>query len=192
MPELAGSPHGLLTLDQWDAIEVDQTRRWELSEGIPIMSPRPHPLHQRISRRLTQLLEHALPADLEALQEVEVTTDANFPPSVRAPDIVVVPRRVTVQRSPRVLAADVLLVVEIVSPGSHWLPQTDHLIKLHEYAKAGIPHYWIVDSTRAPGEQFLAFNLADKGYRRLDVQAGERVRVTEPVQLEFAVRDLTD
>jgi Uma2 family endonuclease len=39
-------------------------------------------------------------------------------------------------------ACDVLVVVGIVSPGSH---RTDHVIKHGEYAEAGIPHYWIVD-----------------------------------------------
>jgi Uma2 family endonuclease len=36
----------------------------------------------------------------------------------------------------------VLVVVEILAPGSH---RTDHVIKRGEYADAGIPHYWIVD-----------------------------------------------
>ncbi|MGH3692478.1 MAG: Uma2 family endonuclease [Pseudonocardiaceae bacterium] len=39
-------------------------------------------------------------------------------------------------------ASDVLIVVEIVSPGSQRL---DHVVKRHEYADAGIGHYWIVD-----------------------------------------------
>ena len=99
------------------------------------------------------------------------------------------PRHVAAQPSPRVAAADVVLVAEIVSPGSRG---TDFVMKLHEYAKAGIPHYWIVDPAGAPGEQFLAFIRDDNGYRRLEVQVGERVRVTEPVSMEFALRDLTD
>ncbi|PQM44494.1 hypothetical protein [Mycobacterium talmoniae] len=42
MSELADDlPRGLLTLQQWDALEVAHTRRWELSEGTLIMSPRP-------------------------------------------------------------------------------------------------------------------------------------------------------
>lgn len=39
-------------------------------------------------------------------------------------------------------ACEVLVVLEIVSPGSY---RTDHVIKHGEYADAGIPHYWIVD-----------------------------------------------
>jgi Uma2 family endonuclease len=37
---------------------------------------------------------------------------------------------------------DLLLVVEIVSPGS---AATDQVIKLGEYARAGIRRYWLVD-----------------------------------------------
>ncbi|MGH3752566.1 MAG: Uma2 family endonuclease [Pseudonocardiaceae bacterium] len=39
-------------------------------------------------------------------------------------------------------AAEVLVVIEIVSPGSR---RTDHVAKRSEYADAGLPHYWIVD-----------------------------------------------
>ena len=38
--------------------------------------------------------------------------------------------------------SDVLVVVEIVPPGSRRL---DHVVKRHEYADAGIAHYWIVN-----------------------------------------------
>lgn len=101
MSELAHVPRGLLSLEQWDALELDPTRRWELGEGTLIMSPRPHPRHQRISRRLTRLLEDHLPDGLEAVPEIEVTTSASFPPSVRDPDIVVVRDRVLSSRSCR-------------------------------------------------------------------------------------------
>jgi len=50
----------------------------KLSEGTLIMSSRPHPRHQRISRRLTRLLEDHLPAGLE-VPEIEVTTSRVVP-----------------------------------------------------------------------------------------------------------------
>ncbi|GAA3271582.1 Uma2 family endonuclease [Dactylosporangium vinaceum] len=37
---------------------------------------------------------------------------------------------------------DLLLVIEIVSPGSEAI---DEMVKRHEYAAAGIPRYWLVD-----------------------------------------------
>ena len=36
MSDLADLPRGLLSLEQWDALELDPTRRWELSEGTLI------------------------------------------------------------------------------------------------------------------------------------------------------------
>lgn len=186
--ELADLPRGLLSLEQWDALEVAHTRRWELSEGTLIMSPRPQLMHQHISKRLTRLLDDHLPDALRVLPEIEVTTSASFPPSVRDPDIVVIQERAFERSSTRVLAADVVLVVEIVSPGSR---RMDHVMKLHEYAKAGIEHYWIVDPDAPTGERFLAYRLDDDVYRPVLVLDGDRVHVHEPTEMEFTLDALT-
>lgn len=188
MSELAHLPRGLLSLEQWDALDVDRTRRWELSEGTLIMSPRPQLWHQRISKRLTRLLDDHLPDGLEALPEIEVITSGSFPPSVRDPDVVVVPDRVFEQRPARVPAADVVLVIEIVSPGSRG---TDHVMKLHEYAKAGIQNYWIIDPDAPAPDRFLVYRLDGEQYRPVTVLDGEQVRVNEPVAMEFALDALT-
>ena len=188
MSDIAHVPPGLLTLEQWDALELDPTRRWELSEGTLTMSPRPDLWHQRISKRLTRLLDDHLPDGLEALPEIEVITRAAFPPSVRDPDIVVVPDRVFEHRPARVAATDVVLVVEIVSPGSRG---TDHVMKLHEYAAAGIAHYWIVDPEAPVDDRFLAYRLDGDIYRRVTALDAGRVRVTEPVTMDFLLEDLT-
>ena len=60
-------------------------------------------------------------------------------------------------------ASEVVLAVEIVSPGSE---RTDHTVKHLEYADAGIPHYWIVDLGE-PGDRvtLTAHHLAGEfGY----------------------------
>ncbi len=188
MSELADLPRDLLSLEQWDALELDPTRRWELSEGTLNMSPSPTPWHQRISRRLTRLLEDHLPDGLEAVPEVEVITRAAFPPSVRRPDIAVIADRVFDQRSARVAAADVVLVVEIVSPGSRGM---DHVMKLHEYAKAGIANYWIVDPDAPPGDRFLAYLLDGEIYRQITALDGDQAHVHEPAEMEFRLDALT-
>ena len=188
MSDIAHVPPGLLTLEQWDALELDPTRRWELSEGTLTMSPRPQLWHQRISKRLTRLLDDHLPDGLEAIPEIEVITRAAFPPSVRDPDIVVVPDRVFEHRPARVAATDVVLVVEIVSPGSRG---TDHVMKLHEYAAAGIAHYWIVDPEAPADDRFLAYRLDGDIYRRVTALDAGRVRLNEPVTMDFLLEDLT-
>jgi len=117
-----------------------------------------------------------------------VITNTSFPPSVRDPDIVVVRDRVFAQRPARVPAAEVVLVVEIVSPGSRG---TDHVMKLHEYAKAGIANYWIVDPDVPPQDRFLAYGLDGEIYRPVAALDGERVRVHEPAEMEFTLDELT-
>jgi Uma2 family endonuclease len=186
--ELADLPRGLITLEQWDALRLDRTRRWELSEGSLIMSPRPTLGHQHISRRLTRLLEDHLPEGLMVLPEIEVITKASFPPSVRDPDIVVFHDRAFEQRLARVSASDVVLVIEIVSPGSRSM---DHVMKLHEYSKARIPNYWIVDPEAPIHDRFVAYLLDGERYRRVSVLDGSRVRVHEPTEIEFTLDLLT-
>ncbi|MBS9534218.1 Uma2 family endonuclease [Mycobacterium sp. M1] len=188
MSELADLPPGSIGLEQWDALEVAHTRRWELSEGNLVMSPRPQAPHQRISKRVVQLLDANLVDGLEVLPEMEVTTSASFPPSVRHPDIVVASSRAFDHASSRVPAADVVLVVEIVSPGSRG---TDHVMKLYEYAKAGIEHYWIVDAEAPTGEWFLAYRLDGDVYRSVAVLDGDCAEVHQPVQMRFRLDELT-
>lgn len=187
MSDLADLPRDLLSLEQWDALELDATRWWELSEGTLIMSPPPTPWHQRISKRLTRLLDDHLPEGLEAVPHIAVITSTSFPPSARVPDIVVIRDRVE-RRVAHVLAADVVLVVEIVSSGSRGM---DHVMKLHEYAEAGIQNYWIVDPDAPLGDRFLAYRLEGETYRRLPAFDGTRIRVTEPAQMEFTLDALT-
>jgi Uma2 family endonuclease len=55
--------------------------------------------------------------------------------------------------------ADVLLVVEIISPGSEAL---DVSTKRREYASAGIPQYWTVD--RDAGQTVTMYRLAGDSY----------------------------
>jgi Uma2 family endonuclease len=185
---LAEFPRDLVTLEEWDALDLDEARRWELVEGGIVMTPRPRPLHQVVSRNLSQLIRENLPAALVVLQEVEITVEARFPPTVRDPDLVVVNRSVVDRNPVRVDPADVVLVVEIVSPGSR---RTDLVMKPYEYAKAGIAHYWLVDLDADPDERFLAHVLGDGTYHRVGVLVGDRVRTNEPLALDFTLEELT-
>jgi Uma2 family endonuclease len=57
---------------------------------------------------------------------------------------------------------DVLLVIEIISPGSEG---ADTVTKRIEYARAGIPRYWTVG--RDANETVTMYRLADDGYEVL-------------------------
>jgi len=181
-------PRGLVTLEEWDALELDDARRWELVEGGIVITPRPRPRHQVVSMNLAQLLDERRPDSLVVLQEVEVTVEACFPPTVRDPDLVVVKCSVVDSNPVRVDASDVILVVEIVSPGSR---RTDRVMKTYEYAKAGIEHYWIVDLDADTDERFLAHVLHEGTYQRVGAVVGDRVRTEEPLALDFALDELS-
>src|SRR5215203_2692489 len=47
---LADFPRDLVTLEEWDALELDEARHWELVEGGIVITPRPRPLHPSCRR----------------------------------------------------------------------------------------------------------------------------------------------
>ncbi len=106
----------------------------------------PTPDHQTAGRRLANLLErHARAAMREGHERITVNSDVDLrlrdvPLLNRRPDVALY-RCLEDAHGERLRAEHALLVVEIVSHGSETQDTTD---KLGEYAKAGIPHYWIV------------------------------------------------
>jgi Uma2 family endonuclease len=156
----------LLTVAEYLAIGEVEYGYSELVEGRLVMSPSPSLSHNLASWEICRALRERLPADLLAVQDVDVDlglAEADAPGFVRRPDVVVLHRdgRRRVQREGGVIrASDVLVVVELVSPSSR---RTDHVVKRGEYADAGIPHYWIVDLTEPVS--LLACHLAGEfGY----------------------------
>ncbi|MEV0433868.1 Uma2 family endonuclease [Nocardia sp. NPDC050413] len=133
-------PDHLLTLADWDARAEDNSRTYELVEGVLVVSPRPTSIHQRVITRLAWQLERQLPPELEPLGEVEVVIDARPPATVRVPDLCVVPA--LAEAVARWTPDEVTLAVEILSPGTR---RTDRVTKFAEYAEAGIENYWLVD-----------------------------------------------
>lgn len=135
-------PDHLLSLAEWEQLPEDTSHRYELSEGVLLVVPRPLALHQRAMGRLMATLDEQLPDNLTALPDVEVIIEAGEAATVRIPDVVVTRSAVAEGNPARLSADDVLLAVEIISPGTG---RTDRVTKLHEYALAGIGDYWLID-----------------------------------------------
>jgi Uma2 family endonuclease len=120
----------------------------ELMEGRILVSPSPTVKHNLAGFALARQLHPQLPDTARVIPDVDVDlglVPADQPGLVRRPDLVVVESKAITrvdQDGGLLGAADVLIVVEIVSSDSRRL---DYVIKRHEYADAGIPHYWIVD-----------------------------------------------
>jgi len=180
-------PGHLLTIEEYARLGEDDQHRWELQEGVLVMSPSPTPVHMRASFELAKMLESQLPANLCMFQGVDIDLElvpADRPGWSRRPDLVVVERAGfdRVNRDGGLLrASEIRLVVEIISPGSRRL---DQVIKRGEYADAKIPHYWIVDLD-PPGVSLLDCHLAGEfGYQDSGGVTGE-FTTTEPFPLRL-------
>lgn len=178
-------PDHLLTLAEWDDVPVESSRRLELVEGVVQVVPRPTVQHQVAMANLAAELNRQLPTHLLAAPDVEVLVDAAFPPTVRAPDVVVLPTTLLDSNPSRVLASDVALAVEIVSPGTG---RTDRVMKPVEYADARIGAYWVLDL--ADPEASRAFVLVDGEYEEA-ARGPHRLTVLSPVPLDIDLSSLT-
>jgi Uma2 family endonuclease len=121
--------------------------------------------HNWVLRTLARIIERAA-ADAESQAivcdggEWEIST----PAGVRKPDVFVVPREVAraaiIEESPRLIpGTELYLVAEVISPGSG-SERTDRLRKVGEYARLGIPQYWIIEHTPRPAVQVLTLDGA--------------------------------
>ncbi|HEX6420040.1 MAG TPA: Uma2 family endonuclease [Acidimicrobiales bacterium] len=167
------------TVADWEAMP-DDGRRYELIGGTIVVSPTAVTGHQRCSRRLLRLLEDAAPPGHEVF---DAPIGLRLPgDQVLEPDLVVVPDDSVGEK---LLSLPVLLVVEVVSPGSRL---HDTVTKRAVYAQAGIEHYWLVDGTSAD-PRFTALRLGGDGYESV-LDTGGRVDLDEPLAISFTVASL--
>ncbi|RAO35812.1 hypothetical protein PSN13_02235 [Micromonospora saelicesensis] len=133
----------VVTLDDVAAMNAADPNghRYETSpEGVLSVMPPPDSEHAMIASRLfAWLIVAGWPAE-QVLQAVGVRISGPDGDGGRIPDVSV--WRKPPSRSVWAAVADVVLVVEIVSPGSEAM---DSVTKVREYASAGIPQYWVVD-----------------------------------------------
>lgn len=176
----------LLTIADFAALPEDDEHRWELQEGSLLKMPNPWPRHLRASGRLSTQLEVQLPPGLEPVPGIDIDlglAPSNQPGHARRPDLIVVESG-TVDRAEDegrlIRASEVLIVVEIVSPGS---VRMDNVIKRGEYADAGIGYYWIIDLDR-PISLVACHQAGELGYAD-DGEFTGTYRATDPFEIEI-------
>lgn len=129
-----------MTLDEYLALPEDT--RCEVVDGVPRPMVRPNKVHREVQRRLANALEAACPSEL-AVSEEEVVTISAFPAHARIPDVVVYRADADpTGRRNHSAAADVLLVVEVVSESTQTADRNE---KPREYARASIPAFWRIE-----------------------------------------------
>lgn len=177
--------YNLLSLDDWAALPEDDSRHYELVEGSLLVNPRPLPRDQLAVMKLGTQLESSLPEDMQVLHDGEVVIFDSWPPTVRVPDLAVVPTRLLRSDLPRFYPRDVRLAVEILTPGSI---RTDQKVKFAEYAEAGIENYWMVNI--AGSASLAAYRLVDGDYE-LRAEGDSAIEVADPAAITVDVRALT-
>jgi Uma2 family endonuclease len=156
----------------------DDGRRYELDDGVLVVSPAPMAIHQRVLHRLEFMLETACPPEFELLPGPGVEVDEiNY----RIPDLVVV-RSESIAITDRNVTRPPELVVEIASPSTaHY----DRNRKKTVYAEFGIPAYWIVVPDPAK-PSITAYGLTGDAYTEVGQAAGEQPFVaTTPFPVEI-------
>jgi Uma2 family endonuclease len=133
--------------------------RLELVDGEVAVSPRPRPNHSQVGRQLSRVLgNHIADGDLGLLLG---DTDTVFGENdVRRPDLIFF----TKEREHLVLEDQAIdgmpdLCVEILSPSSVTIDRKD---KFRQYAKGGVPYYWILDPA---GRSIEGFELSRGKYK---------------------------
>jgi len=184
--------YGPYTLYDLDALPEDG-KRYELADGW-LTELSPSPWHDHAADRLKDILKDA--ARL-AGADVYVTggpNDIATPAGVRKPDVFVVPRdvaRTAISGKVRTYyAGDLLLVAEVISPRSG-SEQVDRVRKVGEYAKAGIPVYWIIDLE--PEVKITILTLHDGEYALGDeIRADQALTASQPFTISFDAGSLTE
>ncbi|MER5886871.1 Uma2 family endonuclease [Streptomyces sp. NPDC001941] len=131
--------HLQISAEEYDSWSAEQCAGIEIVDGMVVVSPSASKRHNRLARILANALDAAAGPDWNADTDFDVRLQ-DVPLTNRRPDVVVY-RADTLDVTPT-RPEHVLLVVEVVSPGSE---TTDRVVKVDQYAKAGIPFYWRVE-----------------------------------------------
>jgi Uma2 family endonuclease len=170
---------GPFTVAELDRMPSDG-HRYELMDGVLVVSPRPTTVHQFVATRLIGVLSGACPEGLCVVAEPAVQLD---PVTEFDPDLVVVHLDDVGNAK---FTVPPLLVVEVRSPSTALI---DLNRKKAAYQKFGVPSYWIVDPEPARPE-LTVFALRDSGYV-LEARSTQPLTVPHPFTVTITPADLT-
>ena len=156
-----GKPFTVAELDRMP----DDGHRYELLDGVLVVSPRPTPAHQVVAFTLASILDRATPPEWQVVPEpaVVVSRDTEF-----SPDIVVVARD---QLSGAKITRPPILAVDVRSPSTALI---DLNLKKAAYERFGVPSYWVVIPGHSKPE-LIAFELRDGRYAEAARVSGDGV-----------------
>lgn len=157
------------TVDDLDTVP-DDGLRYELLDGLLLVTPAPKPLHQAA---VGEVFVNLRGASVEPYRVYVSPVD--WRPDQRTslqPDVLVVPRE---QVGGQYIVGPLALAVEVLSPSTR---RKDQLLKFSKYAEASVTSYWIVD----PDEPSLtAYDLVDGTYHEVNRAVSDNsVTISKP------------
>lgn len=165
---------GPWTVDDLYALP-ESTARIELVEGSLIVTPSPSAGHQFVLSRLSTMLQTQLGDEFVVMENLGVDMGT----SLRIPDLVVLRVDDIDRRCDRIDPATVLLAVEVVSPSS---VSQDRLVKPAQYAAAGIPGFWRIETD--PELSLTAYVLREGDYAEVGSWSVDEIaEIAEPFAL---------
>ncbi|TSD68229.1 Uma2 family endonuclease [Aeromicrobium piscarium] len=184
MAAVSSTPRGLprgRSLTREDLAEIpDDGHRYELVDGVLVVSPAPRIAHQNAVMQLIVRLAAVCPPWAKVLPApVDVVLAED---TVIQPDLLIAASADFTEED---LPGPPLLAVEVLSPSTRGI---DLLLKKDRWERAGCAYYWVVD----PAEPSItAWTLTDGSYRQTTRAVGdETFEVTEPVSLAVAPEEL--
>jgi Uma2 family endonuclease len=177
----AGRPFTVADLEH----TPDDGRRYELIDGVLIVSAAPGRLHQRAVLELAIILRAARLPEFEVLIApfgVVFADDTGL-----QPDVLVARRTDLTDKN---LPAPPVLAVEVLSNSTRLI---DTHVKRERFEREGTPAFWAVDPLARPEEaRLIAWELADDGkYRQIaDITGDNQYAATLPYPVTIRPADL--
>ena len=147
-----------MTWEEWLAFDPGDDTRYELVEGVPVVTPPESVLNRWAAQRLQELMAPARGSFVWLTNAgIEIKRDPT--PTGREADLVVV-RKESLRDTSYFRGDEVVLAVECVSAGSS--DEKDWVTKRAEYARVGVRAYLVID--RARGQLVLFDEIVDGVY----------------------------
>jgi Uma2 family endonuclease len=158
--------------------------QYEIINGVLELKPSPTTTHQRISQQIYELLRNSCKNDyIIMLAPVDVILSDR---DTRQPDLLMVHRSRESIIEEHAVVEPPDLVVEVLSPSS---VKRDRVMKLHSYARFGVPEYWIVDPLNVSIEQYV-LKTPNVRYHLEDVFSADEIVVSQHLPcVGFQVKD---
>ncbi len=152
-----GAVYRSKTLEEYE--NIPEGAPYQLIDGVIVMTPSPVPYHQKISRKIENLISEFV--EKRNLGEVfDAPLDIQFSDQdILQPDIFFIAKEHASVIGEKRIEGPPGLIVEILSESTAYM---DLRYKKNLYEKSGVQEYWIVDPFEKSVEVFI---LKDNAYR---------------------------